>query len=134
MIFILEFFKSIISIQISKFLINTIIVLTFISIFSGAYKVVMPEVSHGIKYEKNRKSMYFQSNVLGAYYTLLFEASDFSEEMTNRYLSFKKAQEENRKNLVVQPLENNAKMLILTDANINNGFLIVKQIIIIWIL
>jgi hypothetical protein len=66
---------------------------------------------------KKKGSLLLYGNVLNAYYTLLFEAKEYDNEMTMRYKQFEKARRLGNNSIIIKPLEYSPK--VLTFANIN---------------
>jgi hypothetical protein len=104
------YYKEKHSFNISKFYQSLIALLMLMFVFSGIFITNPYEFA-----QKKKGSVLIYGNILNAYNTLLFEAKPFDKEMIERYENFRSAEENNKKTLLVKPLEHHPEMLIFVD-------------------
>jgi hypothetical protein len=107
-----SYYKSKTKYSLSNFQIRIVIALIFMFMFSGIYITNPYDFAN-----KKKGSLLLYGNVLNAYYTLLFEAKEYDNEMTMRYKQFEKARRLGNNSIIIKPLEYSPK--VLTFANIN---------------
>ena len=107
-----SYYKSKTKYSLSIFQIRIVIALIFMFMFSGIYITNPYDFAN-----KKKGSLLLSGNVLNAYYTLLFEAKEYDNEMTLRYKQFENANHLSEKSIIIKPLEYRPK--VLTFANIN---------------
>ncbi|RUA23496.1 MAG: hypothetical protein DSY76_09455 [Bacteroidetes bacterium] len=96
--------------EMSSFYKSSLALLMLMFVFSGVYIINPYEFA-----QKKNGSVLISGNILKAYNTLLFEAKPFDEDMIKRYKSFSDAKKNNKKTLIVKPLEHHPEMLIFVD-------------------
>ena len=98
------------SFKISKFYQSLIASLMLMFVFSGIFITNPYEFA-----QKKKGSVLIYGNILNAYNTLFFKAEAFDKDMIERYKNFRRAEESNKKTLLVKPLEHHPEMLIFVD-------------------
>ena len=86
---------------------KALIVFILLSILSSAFITDKYKLKEG-----KRDAVFFQGNILEAYYTLVFEASTFDKEMDKRYKIFEKAKNNNIRTVRFKALTFQPSMLI----------------------
>jgi len=99
-ILIVNYYSTRFSFSISKNMILIITVAALFSIFSGVGVLDKHAFAHG-----NYKTVYFNGNIIKAYYVLFFEAKDFDKVMNKRLELYKVAKENGGKAIKVDSIK-----------------------------
>ena len=89
-----------------------ITVATLLSIFSGVGVIDKHAFAHG-----NYKTVYFNGNIIKAYYVLFFEARDFDTVMTKRLELYRAAKENGGKAIKVPKIKHHTSVYNFLNLN-----------------
>lgn len=106
------FYNLSISKNISRYSKQTIRLITIIILFTGLSTLLIPKYTPPyIKYA------FKQNNIFSAYYTLLYSAKQYDNEMNEREKSYKIDAKLGKKSLTIIPIVNHTKLLMYVDYN-----------------
>ena len=114
-ILIVNYYKDTVSFSIQKGMISIIAATIFVFSFSGVNIVDKNEFAHG-----NYKSIYFNGNVVKAYYVLLFEAKKYDIHMKNRDTIIRNAQRTGKTGVQIIPFKHNTSLINFINLNETN--------------
>lgn len=101
--------------KISRKWIGLFAALIIVFSFSGIHAVNKNEFAHG-----NYKSIFFQGNILKAYYVFLFEARDFDTEMSLREDLIRRHKKNGAKSVAIKPIIFHTSLHNFLNINENN--------------
>jgi len=114
-VLIVNYYKNTFSFSIQKGVVSILVATTVIFSFSGVIIIDKNEFAHG-----NYKSIYFNGNIVKAYYILLFEAGKHDNHMNKRDAIIRNARKNGKAGVQIYPFKHNTSLINFINLNETN--------------